>query len=427
MGCSKNLVDSEVIMAKFAAGGWKVEFDSSIVNHEVVIVNTCGFIGDAKQESVDMILEYARAKTDGKIGKLCIIGCLSQRYKDDLVAEIPEADLIFGVDAIDKLTSKFDLENVQCSTDERFISTPSHYAYLKISEGCDRKCSFCIIPQIRGRHVSRPVERLVEETQMLADKGVKELILVAQDLTWYGHDLYGKSMLTQLLRKLLTVSGIEWIRLHYAFPADFPEELLDLIKENDKICSYLDIPLQHISDNMLKKMRRGINKNKTLSLLNKLRTRVPQIALRTTILIGHPGETEKDFNELKDFIRNAKFERLGVFPYSHEENTYAFKNFKDEISEQEKNRRVSEIMMIQQEISESANNGKTGKNFRVLIDREDNEFYYARTEFDSPEVDNEVLIKNNGTLSPGMFCTVKITGSVEFDLFAEIIGEGVEK
>jgi ribosomal protein S12 methylthiotransferase len=264
MGCSKNLVDSEVIMAKFAAGGWKVEFDSSIVNHEVVIVNTCGFIDDAKQESVDMILEYARAKTDGKIGKLCIIGCLSQRYKDDLVAEIPEADLIFGVDAIDKLTSKFDLENVQCSTDERFISTPSHYAYLKISEGCDRKCSFCIIPQIRGRHVSRPVERLVEETQMLADKGVKELILVAQDLTWYGHDLYGKSMLTQLLRKLLTVSGIEWIRLHYAFPADFPEELLDLIKENDKICRYLDIPLQHISDNMLKKMRRGINKNKTI-------------------------------------------------------------------------------------------------------------------------------------------------------------------
>jgi ribosomal protein S12 methylthiotransferase len=421
MGCSKNLVDSEVLMAKFAAGGWKVEFDSSSVNHEVVIINTCGFIDDAKQESVDMILEYARAKTEGKIGKLCIMGCLSQRYKDDILAEIPEADLVFGVDAFDQISSTFDLANVNCSTDERVISTPSHYAYLKISEGCNRNCSFCIIPQIRGRHISRTVDDLVKEAGMLAEMGVKELILVAQDLTYYGHDMYGKSMLTELLRMLQEVKGIEWIRLHYAFPVDFPEALLDLINQSEKICNYLDIPLQHISDNMLKIMRRGINKEKTIDLLNKIKQKVPQIALRTTILAGHPGETENDFLELKEFIRNTKFDRLGVFPYSHEENTYAFQNFSDEIPKEEKNRRISEIMELQQEISTAANKDKVGKTFRVLIDREDEEFYYARTEFDSPDVDNEVMVRNNGDFGPGMFCKVRITDSNEFDLFAEII------
>lgn len=407
-------------MAKFAAGGWKVEFDATSLDQDVVIVNTCGFINDAKQESVDMMLEYARAKAEGKIGKLCIMGCLSQRYKEDLITEIPEADLIFGVDAFDKITSSFDLENVQCSNSQRIISTPSHYAYLKISEGCNRHCSFCVIPQIRGRHISRPVESLVEEACLLAENGVKELILIAQDLTWYGHDLYGKSMLTELLKQLHSVKGIEWIRLHYAFPVDFPEELLDLMNESNKICRYLDIPFQHISDNVLKKMRRGITKEKTLSLLEKIRTRVPGIAIRTTILTGHPGETEGDFMELKDFVRNERFERLGVFSYSHEENTYAYENFEDEISDQEKERRVSEIMAIQQEISASINERKTGKTFRVLIDREDDEYYYARTEFDSPEVDNEVMIKNNGTLGPGKFCMVQITGYDEFDLYAEI-------
>ena len=407
-------------MAKFAAGGWKVEFDAPSLDQDIVIVNTCGFINDAKQESVDMMLEYARAKAEGKIGKLCIMGCLSQRYKEDLITEIPEADLIFGVDAFDKITSSFDLENVQCSNSQRIISTPSHYAYLKISEGCNRHCSFCVIPQIRGRHISRPVESLVGEACLLAENGVKELILIAQDLTWYGHDLYGKSMLTELLKQLHSVKGIEWIRLHYAFPVDFPEELLDLMNESNKICRYLDIPFQHISDNVLKKMRRGITKEKTLSLLEKIRTRVPGIAIRTTILTGHPGETEGDFMELKDFVRNERFERLGVFSYSHEENTYAYENFEDEISDQEKERRVSEIMAIQQEISASINERKTGKTFRVLIDREDDEYYYARTEFDSPEVDNEVMIKNNGTLGPGKFCMVQITGYDEFDLYAEI-------
>lgn len=420
MGCSKNLVDSEMIMARFAAGGWKVEFDSETAGQEVVIVNTCGFINDSKQESVDMLLEYARAKEKGRIGKLCIIGCLSERYREELIAEFPGADLVFGVDAIERISSAFDLESVRCSKDARYISTPSHYAYLKISEGCNRQCSFCVIPQIRGRHVSRPVDSLTREARVLADQGVKELILVAQDLTWYGHDLYGKSMLAELLKKLQVVPGIEWIRLHYAFPVDFPEDLLDMIRESDKICKYLDIPFQHISDNVLKLMRRGINKEKTISLLNKIRTKVPGMAIRTTFLTGHPGETEDDFTELKQFVRNSRFERLGVFNYSHEENSYAFMNYKDEITGEEKARRLSEIMQIQQEISASINEGKIGKVFRVIIDRQDDEFSYGRTEFDSPEVDNEVLVKNIGCMQPGEFYRVRITGSDEFDLYGEL-------
>ena len=420
MGCSKNLVDSELIMSKFAAGGWDIEFDAEMAGQEVVIVNTCGFINDSKQESVDVLLEYAKAKEKGRIGKLCIIGCLSERYKDELIAEFPEADLVFGVNAIDRISSAFDLENVQCAKDSRYISTPSHYAYLKISEGCNRSCSFCVIPQIRGRHVSRPIDSLAREASILAEQGVKELILVAQDLTWYGHDLYGKSMLTELLKNLQTLPGIEWIRLHYAFPVDFPEDLLDIIRESEKICKYLDIPLQHISDNVLKIMRRGLNKNKTTSLLNKIRKRVPGIAIRTTFLTGHPGETENDFLELKEFVRNSKFERLGVFKYSHEENSFAFMNYKDEVTREEKARRLSEIMHIQQEISASVNKGKIGKVFRVLIDRRDDEFFYGRTEFDSPEVDNEVLIRNNGSMRQGEFYMIKITGADEFDLYGEL-------
>jgi ribosomal protein S12 methylthiotransferase len=423
MGCSKNLVDSEYILARFASAGWKVEFDAPSSGQDLVIINTCGFIGDARQESIDMILQYAGAKAGGRIGKLCVIGCLSQKYKDELSKEIPEADLILGVNALDELTALFDLERSRCSGDERLISTPSHYAYLKISEGCDRTCSFCSIPEIRGKYISRPVESLLVEAKALADKGVKELILVAQDLTWYGIDLYKKQMLPILLDKLQLTKGIEWIRLHYAFPAGFPYELLDVMNNSKVICRYLDIPLQHISDNMLKIMRRGISRKNTIELIDKIREKIPGIAIRTTLLTGHPGETEKDFDELKQFVSGARFDRLGVFPYSHEENTYSWNNYKDEISDDEKNRRVADLMEIQQEISLTLNKGKVGQVIRVLVDREDNENYYARTEFDSPEVDNEVIINKNRRLFPGRFYMVRVTGSNEFDLFAEMVGE----
>jgi ribosomal protein S12 methylthiotransferase len=421
MGCSKNLVDSEFVLARFANAGWKVEFDAPSSNQDLVIINTCGFIGDARQESIDMILEYAGAKTSGRIGKLCVMGCLSQKYKDELLKEIPEADLILGVDALEELTQIFELDKANCSGDERLISTPTHFAYLKISEGCDRGCSFCSIPEIRGKHISRTVESLVKEAEMLAGKGVKELIIVAQDITWYGYDLYNKQMLVPLLRELQTIRGIEWIRLHYAYPAGFPEDLLDLMSESKVICRYLDIPLQHISDNMLQKMRRGISRQKTIELINKIREKVPGIALRTTLLAGHPGETEKDIDELKEFVKNSRFERLGIFPYSHEENTYSYSTYKDLIPDKIKHRRVSEIMLLQQEISATLNNEKIGQVLKVLIDREDDEFYYARTEFDSPEVDNEVIIRNNGLLGVGQFCMVKISGAGEFELFAEVL------
>ncbi|MGF1586804.1 MAG: 30S ribosomal protein S12 methylthiotransferase RimO [Bacteroidales bacterium] len=421
MGCSKNLVDSEFILARFANAGWKVEFDAPSSGQDLVIINTCGFIGDARQESIDMILEYAGAKTNGRIGKLCVMGCLSQKYKDELLKEIPEADLILGVDALEELTRIFELDQARCAGDERLISTPSHYAYLKISEGCDRSCSFCSIPEIRGQHISRPLESLVKEAAQLAGKGVKELIIIAQDITWYGYDLYNKQMLVPLLKELQTIRGIEWIRLHYAFPSGFPEDLLDLMNESKIICRYLDIPLQHISDNMLQKMRRGISREKTIYLINKIREKVPGIAIRTTMLAGHPGETEEDIDELKEFVKNSRFERLGVFPYSHEENTYSYNKYKDLIPDRIKNRRVSEIMLIQQEISANLNNERVGQVLKVLIDREDDEYYYARTEFDSPEVDNEVIIKNNGLLGAGQFCMVRITDAGEFDLFAEVL------
>ena len=421
MGCSKNLVDSEFILARFANAGWKVEFDADSSGQDLVIINTCGFIGDARQESIDMILEYAGAKTNGRIGKLCVIGCLSQKYKDELLKEIPEADLILGVDALEELTRIFELDQARCAGDERLISTPSHYAYLKISEGCDRSCSFCSIPEIRGKHISRPLESLVKEATQLAGKGVKELIIIAQDITWYGYDLYNKQMLVPLLKELQTISGIEWIRLHYAFPAGFPEDLLDLMNESKIICRYLDIPLQHISDNMLQKMRRGISREKTIDLINKIREKVPGIAIRTTMLAGHPGETEEDIDELKEFVTNFKFERLGIFPYSHEENTYSYITYKELIPDKIIQRRVSEIMLIQQEISANLNNERVGQVLKVLIDREDDEYYYARTEFDSPEVDNEVIITKNGQLGAGQFCIVRITDAGEFDLFAEVL------
>ncbi len=407
-------------MAKFAAAGWKVEFDADSFYHDLVIINTCGFILDAKQESVDMILEYARARKTGKIGKLCVIGCLAERYKNELKNEIPGIDLIHGINSIEELTREFCLDNIQCSN-ERFITTPSHYAYLKISEGCDRKCSFCVIPEIRGKHISRPVDILVNEAELLAGKGVRELILVAQDLTSYGIDLYGKNMLANLLLHLQSLKGIEWIRLHYAFPEGFPEEVLEIINDSKVICKYLDIPFQHISNKMLKIMRRGINRDKTLNLISKIRKKVPGIALRTTLLTGHPGETIDDFDELKRFVETVKFERLGVFSYSHEENTHSWKRFRDDLPDEEKARRVSEIMNIQQEISLSLNETKIGKIIKAVIDRQDDQFYYGRSEYDSPEVDNEIIIKKSETLVPGTFHKVKITGAGEFDLFAELV------
>ncbi len=407
-------------MARFESSGYEVEFDSVPYGQDVVIVNTCGFIHDAKQESIEMILEAAQAKSAGKIGKLCVIGCLTERYRDELARELPETELIFGVDAIEDISRSFDLDRAVCSPGARVISTPSHYAYLKISEGCDRNCSFCIIPEIRGSHVSRTIESLVSEAEILAGKGVKELMLIAQDLTWYGRDLYGDNLLGSLLSELQKVKGIEWIRLHYAFPAGFPEGILKLINESTKICRYLDIPIQHISDKILRSMRRGIGRQETIELVNKIRNQVPGIAIRTTLIAGYPGETEREFGELKDFVRSSRFERLGVFPYSHEENTYAHRKLKDEISDKEKERRVSEIMELQQEISAELNREKNGNTYKVLIDREDDDYYYGRTEFDSPEVDNEVIIKKTAALEPGQFCMVRITETTEFDLLGEV-------
>ncbi len=418
MGCSKNLVDSESMMARFAAAGCEVYFDAAGAGFDVVIINTCGFIHDAKQESVDMILEYAEARKRGEMGKLCITGCLSERYREELIREIPEADIVLGCDAFEGLKRELSLTGACCTPGERLLSTPSHYAYLKISEGCDRKCSFCIIPAIRGKHISRPVESLVNEGSLLAQKGVKEIILVAQDLSSYGSDLYNRVALDKLLMKLTEINGLEWIRLHYAYPAGFPDKVLEIMAGNKKICRYLDIPLQHISDNVLKKMRRGINKQKTLELIDRIRNKVPGIVLRTTLLTGHPGETVHDFEELKDFVRSARFERLGVFPYSHEEGTWAYDNLSDDVHDSEKERRVAEIMEIQKEVSAGFNNRLTGTEIKAIIDSEEDEFYNGRTEFDSPEVDNGVLIKKSKQLVIGSFVNLKITGSDDYDLYA---------
>ncbi len=422
MGCSKNLVDSESMMAKFAAAGWEVVFDAPGTGYDAVIINTCGFIHDASQESINIILEYAEARKRGETGKLCITGCLSERYKEELIREIPEADIILGCDAFDGLRRELNLSATFCAPEKRLLSTPSHYAYLKISEGCDRKCSFCIIPAIRGKHISRPVESLVSEARMLAGKGVRELILVAQDLSSYGTDLYGRIILGELLEQLSEITNIEWIRVHYAFPAGFPEDILKVMAGNQKVCRYLDIPLQHISDNVLKRMRRGINRKKTLELIDRIRNRVPGIVLRTTLLTGYPGETQRDFDELKDFVSNARFERLGVFPYSHEEGTWAFDNLNDDIPDKEKERRAAEIMEVQQEISAGFNRQMIGKEIRVIIDSEEDDHFTGRTEYDSPEVDNEVFIDKTGNLSAGAFTNVLVTGAGEFDLYARATG-----
>lgn len=421
LGCSKNLVDSEHLLKQVEYTGYKVSHNSENIKSGSVIINTCGFIRDAKQESIDTILEFANAKLEGKIQHLFVIGCLSELYKDELKKEIPEVDQFFGVNNFKEILDKIGVGYHKELLSERVQTTPKHFAYLKVSEGCDRSCAFCSIPTIRGRHISLSIEELAEEASKLAALGVKELILIAQDLTYYGLDIYKEQKLAALLEKLVQIKGIEWIRLHYAYPHKFPENVLEVMKNNPKICRYLDIPFQHISDNVLKMMKRGNSKQQTLDLIRKFREEIPGIALRTTLLVGHPGETETDFNELVDFVKQARFDRLGVFPYSHEENAYAYNHYTDEISEETKQERVDVIMQIQQQISLEINELKIGKIFKVIIDRKEGDYWIGRTEFDSPEVDGEVLIPATEKVKQGHFYNVQIDDATEFDLFGRVV------
>jgi len=423
LGCSKNLVDSEQVMRQLTASGFSVVHNSDDLSQSnIVLINTCGFIGDAKEESIEMILKFAEAKNSGKVEKIFVFGCLSQRYREELTAEITEVDGFFGVNELKTVIKVLGAEYQQQLLNERELTTPSHYAYLKISEGCSWGCSYCAIPLIRGKHISRPIEDLVMEANLLAKKGVKELIVIAQDSTFYGKDIYGKRRIAELLAQLSGINGIEWIRLHYAFPFEFPEDLIETIANNPKICAYLDIPFQHISNNVLAKMRRGVSMEETYNLIEKLRKGIPNLALRTTLLVGHPGEEAEDFKELYNFVEKVRFDRLGVFPYSEEEGTHGAINFKDTIPLEEKVRRVGEIMKLQQTISEDLNSQKVGKVFRVLVDQEDADFYVGRTEHDSPEVDGEVMVKKgNIQLVVGAFYNIKITDSLDYDLIGEVV------
>lgn len=422
LGCAKNTYDSEVLMGQLSAGGKVTVHEQKTQKTDTIIINTCGFIDKAKQESIETILEFAEAKKEGKIEKLIVMGCLSERYAEDLKNEIDGVDAWFGTRDLPKILSSLDIDYKHELIGERLLSTPSHYAYLKISEGCNRPCSFCAIPLMRGKHISTPIEDLVNQAKILARNGVKELILIAQELTFYGQDLYGKRNLSDLLKHLSDVPGIEWIRLQYAYPAGFPLDILDTINERENICKYLDMPLQHASDNVLKLMRRGITREKTIELINETKHRVPNIALRTTMLVGHPGETEEDFNNLLDFVKLVKFDRLGVFTYSHEENTHAG-NMIDDLDEEVKEQRKEILMETQKEISMELNAKKIGQTYKVLVDRFEGDYYVGRTEFDSPEVDNEVLIKSKPDLylRLGDFTQVKIYDALEYDLFGEVI------
>jgi len=409
-------------MRQLDATGINVVHDADLDNTDTVVLNTCGFIHDAKQESIDTILNYIQAKEDGLINELFVMGCLSERFKDELAREIPEVDKYFGVTDIQEITESLKVDFKKELLGERMITTPSHFAYLKIAEGCDRTCSFCAIPAIRGPHKSRTVESLVEEAQFLADKGVKELILIAQDLTYYGLDLYKSQELPRLVRELCSVKGIEWIRLHYAYPAKFPMELLQVMREEPKVCNYIDIPFQHINDQVLDKMRRVISTEQTKQLIEQLRLQVPELAIRTTMLVGHPGEDDQAFEELKAFVKEARFDRLGVFTYSEEEGTWGAENLKDDIDEKLKQARADELMLLQQEISASLNLSKIGRQFKVVIDRSEDDYYVGRTEYDSPEVDTEVLIKKaENVLQIGNFYNILIDSADDFDLFGKVI------
>ena len=419
LGCSKNVVDSEKLIKQLNAGGYEVFYNSENSKAETVIINTCGFINDAKEESIDTILRYVKAQKSGQIDNLYVMGCLSERYAEALRLEIPEVKKYFGVnnmqDVLDELGIKFRKDLLT----ERTITGPGHYAYLKIAEGCDRTCAFCAIPAIRGRYVSRSIADLFKEALILAQNGVKEIILIAQDLSYYGLDLYKKQALPELVTELLKIESLEWIRLHYLYPANFPIELIPLIRDNPRICRYIDIPIQHITDNMLGVMKRSHNRIETETILNLLRREIPGAVIRTTLIAGHPGETEKDFQELRNFVSAFRFDRLGVFAYSHEEDTYSYIKYEDEIPEDLKEQRVAEIMQLQQNISSELNEKFTGKVFKVIIDRAEGEFFVGRTEFDSPEVDQEVLIESRHDLKPGNFCNILITKTTEFDLYGE--------
>lgn len=418
LGCSKNVYDSEVLMGQLEANGKQVVHEEK---GDVVVINTCGFIDNAKEESINTILEYVDLKNQGVVEKVFVTGCLSERYKPDLIREIPDVDQYFGTRDLPILLKHLGADYKHELVGERLTTTPKHYAYLKISEGCDRPCSFCAIPLMRGVHTSTPIEKLVIETQKLAKKGVKELILIAQDLTFYGLDIYKKRALGDLLKELIKVEGIEWIRLHYAFPTGFPEDVLDIIKSEPKICNYIDIPLQHINSEILKAMKRGTSFEKTNALLDKFREKVPDMAIRTTLIVGFPGETEEHFAELKQWVKDQKFDRLGCFTYSHEENTSAFV-LEDNVPDEVKQARVEEIMEVQSQISWEKNQDKIGKVFRCIFDRKEGEYFVGRTEYDSPDVDNTVLVSAENTyISIGDFANVHITSAEEFDLYGELV------
>ena len=424
LGCSKNTVDSEHLMARLAAAGYKVLFDSDRTDAKVVVINTCGFIGDAKQESVDMILRAAAAKNAGKIERLFVIGCLSERYADSLRAELPEVDGFFGARTWDGIARALGAAEDPALATERHLSTPRHYAYLKISEGCNWKCGYCAIPLIRGGHVSVPMEELEEEARKLAAGGVKELIVIAQDTTYYGLDLYGKRRLAELLRRLCRIDGIEWIRLHYAYPTAFPDEVIEAMASEPKICKYLDIPFQHISDAQLSAMHRRHTKAEAYALVKKLRGAIPDLALRTTLLVGYPGETEADFTELEQFVRDVRFERLGVFAYSEEEGTYSARELADDVPEEVKQQRVERIMTLQNDIARENNLRRVGRTERVLIDSRQGDYYVGRTQYDSPEVDQEILIPAaERRLLRGHFYEIRIDGAADYDLYGKAVGK----
>ena len=422
LGCSKNLVDSEKLMRQLEANGYKVTHDSPRPQGEIAVINTCGFIGDAKEESINMILEFCEAKEEGRLKKLYVMGCLSERYLKELEVEIPQVDKFYGKFNWNELLADLGKAYQPEIAIERTLTTPNHYAYLKISEGCDRSCAYCAIPIITGKHVSRPMEEIIKEVELLVSEGVKEFQIIAQELTYYGVDLYKSQKLPELIERIAQVSGVEWIRLHYAYPTHFPEDLFRVMRENANVCKYMDIALQHVSDNMLTKMRRHVSKAETYALIDKFRKEVPGIHLRTTLMVGFPGETEEDFNELKEFVQKARFDRMGAFAYSEEEGTYAAEAYEDSIPSEVKQARLDELMSIQQGISAELSAAKVGQEMRVIIDRKEGEYYIGRTQFDSPEVDPEVLIKSEGKrLFTGHFYNVLITDADDFDLYAKIV------
>ena len=422
LGCSKNLVDSEKLMRQLEANGYKVTHDSPNPQGEIAVINTCGFIGDAKEESINMILEFCEAKEEGRLNKLYVMGCLSERYLKELEVEIPQVDKFYGKFNWNELLADLGKAYNDEIAIERTLTTPKHYAYLKISEGCDRSCAYCAIPIITGKHTSRPMEEIIDEVKLLVSQGVKEFQIIAQELTYYGVDLYKSQKLPELIERIAQVPGVEWIRLHYAYPTHFPEDLFRVMRENDNVCKYMDIALQHISDNMLTRMRRNVSKSETYDLIEKFRREVPGIHLRTTLMVGFPGETEEDFEQLKEFVQKARFDRMGAFAYSEEEGTYAAETYEDSIPQEVKQARLDELMAIQQGISAELSQAKIGQEIKVIIDRKEGEYYIGRTQFDSPEVDPEVLIKADGKrLFSGRFYKVRITNADDFDLYGELI------